>query len=213
VPSLEAVPPVTRALVAAALALVLAAPAAAQEEKSKCSAAKLRAAGAYAAALAGCAAKAEQKDLPFIDPLCTTRAQQKLAARFAKAERKDDCRTWRESNSLQEILDGGFAVLHQVLVPPPSVCCATASTCFWAADDAACTTTGGTTGAAGTVCSGSSCAPPPASEGPCCEGILPLSATEETCVASPLIDEPTCTGLGGDFVDDAVCLPGRICVD
>jgi hypothetical protein len=202
----------TRALAALALALLLAAPAAAQEEKSKCSAAKLRAVGAYQAALAGCAAKSVQKDLPAIDPLCLTKAQQKLAARFAKAERKSDCRTWREAVSMQELLDDGFALLYKILVPPPSVCCATANTCLWLADEPACTAANGSVGAVGTVCSPGGCAPPPAAEGPCCEGpTLPVS--EETCVTGPLIDETQCSNLGGSFVEDAVCLPGRVCVD
>jgi hypothetical protein len=203
----------TRRFAALALALVCAAPAAAQEEKSKCSAAKLRAVGAYEAALAGCAAKSVAKDLPAIDPLCMTKAQQKLAARFAKAERRSDCRTWREAVSLQELLDGGFALLHKILVPPPSVCCDTPNSCLWLADEAACTAANGSVGAAGTVCSLDGCAPPPAAEGPCCEAPTLPFTSEETCVSGPLVDETQCDNLGGSFVDDAVCLPGRVCVD
>lgn len=203
----------TRVFAALALALLCAAPAAAQEEKSKCSAAKLRAVGAYQAALAGCAAKSLAKDLPAIDPLCLTKAGEKLAARFAKAERRSDCRTWREAVSMQELLDEGFARLHKILVPPPSVCCTTAVACLWVADDAACTGVNGTVGAAGTVCSLDACAPPPATEGPCCEGPTLPNLSEETCVSGPNIDETQCSNLGGSFVDDAVCLPGRVCVD
>lgn len=203
----------TRALAVLALALVCAAPAAAQEEKSKCSAAKLRAVGAYQAALAGCAAKSVAKDLPTVDPLCLTKAQQKLAARFEKAERKSDCRTWREAVSMQELLDDGFVLLHKILVPPRSVCCATSAACLWVADEAACTAVTGTVGAAGTVCSLDVCAPPPAAEGPCCEGPTLPNLSEETCVSGPNIDETQCTNLGGSFDGDAVCLPGRVCVD
>jgi hypothetical protein len=36
---------------------------------------------------------------------------------------------------------------------------------------------------------------------------------EVTCAASPFFDEPDCTNAGGTFVGDAVCLPGRVCVD
>jgi hypothetical protein len=203
----------TRIFAALALALLCAAPAAAQEEKSKCSAAKLRAVGAYQAALAGCAAKSVAKDLPTIDPLCLTKAEAKLAARFAKAERRSDCRTWRESVSMQELLDEGFALLHKILVPPPSVCCSTSVSCLWVADEAACTGVNGTVGAAGAVCSLDACAPPPAAEGPCCEGPALPNLNEETCVSGPNIDETQCSNLGGSFVDDAVCLPGRVCVD
>jgi hypothetical protein len=71
----------------------------------------------------------------------------------------------------------------------------------------------GTAGAPGTVCSGNACAPPPAAEGVCCEGPTVPNLAEETCVASPFIDELMCTTAGGRFVDDAVCLPGRVCVD
>jgi hypothetical protein len=116
---------VTRLLAAlgVAAALALPAPAAAQETKSKCSAAKLKAVGAYHAALASCAAKAVAKDQS-LDPFCVTKAQVELQDRFAKAERKDDCRTWRESISIQELLDDGFADVLAILEPPPSVCCA-----------------------------------------------------------------------------------------
>jgi len=203
----------TRAFAALALALLCAAPAAAQEEKSKCSAAKLRAVGAYQAALAGCAAKSVAKDLPVIDPLCVTKAEEKLAARFAKAERRSDCRTWREAVSMQELLDDGFALLHKILVPPPSVCCTTSAACTWTKDEATCTGLNGTVGAAGTVCSSDTCAPPPAAEDLCCEGLVLPSTTEETCVANPNLTEMGCTNAGGSFVEDAVCLPGRVCVD
>lgn len=203
----------TRAVLAVAIASLFAAPASAQEEKSQCTAAKLRAIGAYYKALAGCDAKAVTKDLAAVDPLCLTKAQQKLAARFEKAERKGDCRTWREAVSLQEILDDGLAVLDQVLLPPPSVCCATANACVWAANETKCTDANGTVGAPGTVCSGAVCAPPPAADGPCCEGFTHPLFDEETCATGPSLDEPACTNLGGSFVDDAVCLPGRICVD
>jgi hypothetical protein len=206
------VPEVTRVRVALALALALAgaAPAAAQDAKSKCSAAKLQAVGAYYAALAKCAAQAVAKDQS-LDPLCVTKAQVKLQDRFAKAERKDDCRTWRESVSMQEILDEAFADLLQILEPPPSVCCDSGPACFWVSDPGTCS---GTVGAAGTVCSLDGCVAPPAAEGPCCEGVTIPTTTDTTCVASPNLTAPDCTTIGGTlFVPDAVCLPGRVCVD
>ena len=201
------------ALVAAALALAagpgVPRPAVAQDAKSKCSAAKLQAVGAYHAALAKCAAQAVAKDQS-LDPLCVTKAQVKLQDRFAKAERKDDCRTWRESISMQELLDDAFADLLEILEPPPSFCCASGPACFWVTDPGTCS---GTVGAAGSVCSLDGCVPPPAAEGPCCEGVVIPTTTDTTCVTAATLTDPNCTNLGGTFVDDAVCLPGRVCVD
>jgi len=42
--------------------------------------------------------------------------------------------------------------------------------------------------------------------------VLPVTA-ESTCVSGSTLDEPDCTTLGGTFVEDAVCLPGRVCLD
>ena len=60
------------------------------ELRSRCSAAKLKAAGAYAAATAKCEAKAVRKGVP-TDVLCLGRAQSKLQRAFEKAEKKGDC--------------------------------------------------------------------------------------------------------------------------
>lgn len=200
------------AALAVAAALALPAPGAAQETKSKCSAAKLKAVGGYHAALAKCAAKAVAKDQS-LDPFCVTKAQVKLQDRFAKAERKDDCRTWRESISIQELLDDGFADVLEILEPPPSVCCANSDACLWVTDPESCTVVNGELGAPGTVCSDGACVPPVALDGPCCEGVVLPTTSEETCFSSPVLTEPTCTSLGGTFVGDAVCLPGRVCID
>jgi hypothetical protein len=203
---------VTRVLLAALLALAAAAPAAAQDGRSRCSAAKLKAVGAFHAALARCGAKAVAKDQS-PDPLCLTKARLKLVGRFERAERRGDCRTWREAGALQDLLEDGFADLLQILEPPPSSCCSTPDACFWVTDAADCAANGGTLGEAGTVCSVGACTSPPAEESPCCEGFSLPGAPDATCAAGPTLSPVGCGNLGGTFVDDAVCLPGRVCVD
>jgi hypothetical protein len=203
---------VRRALVASVLALALAAPVTAQDGASKCTAAKLKALGAYYAALAGCAAKGVAKDQS-PDPFCVTKAQVTLASRFEKAERKGDCRTYREAVPIQQLLEDGFGVLLEILEPPPSVCCAGSVACIWAPDADACAALGATAGAPETVCSAGACVAPPAVDGPCCEGATIPGLPNPVCGSSPLYDAANCANLGGTFVEDAVCLPAQICVD
>ena len=79
--------------------------------------------------------------------------------------------------------------------------------CLWVADEAECTGLLGSFGAPGSVCGGDgACAPPPASEGDCCEDL-----GGEPCQGG--VASGDCTGAGGTFVGDAVCLPAGLCID
>jgi hypothetical protein len=80
-------------------------------------------------------------------------------------------------------------------------------------DAETCAFVSGEVGAPGTVCSSDACVPPPAVDGPCCEGVVIPGEAESTCLSSPTLLEADCTNLGGSFVGDAVCLPGRVCID
>jgi len=179
--------------------------------RSRCTAAKLKAAGSYFTAVAKCEAKAAKQGDASADLLCLGKAQSKLQRAFEKAEKKGDCLAVGDLSDAQAEADEGLDILFQILEPPPSVCCEEGTACFWAPDAATCTSVGGNPGAAGSVCGGNgTCGAPPAAEGNCCEGInnLPLMGL---CAGGST--QVGCTNSGGSFVADAVCLPAQLCID
>lgn len=80
--------------------------------------------------------------------------------------------------------------------------------------EVSCALAHGTVGAPGTVCNAASgeCAAPPSGEGPCRQDFIPVVRTETTCIASPAVTPGNGGSGGGTFVDDAVCLPSRLCI-
>jgi hypothetical protein len=181
------------------------------EARSRCTGAKLKAAGRYAVARAKCQAKAQRKGEP-VDVLCLGKAQSKLQSAFEKAERRGDCEALGEHDDVRNQADGDLDLLFAILEAPPSVCCDTAVACLWVTDPAVCTGIGGTLGAAGSACTGSGdCAPPPPADGNCCEGFS-VGPLVDICLASTQ-GEPACTAAGGSFVPDAVCLPSQVCIE
>jgi hypothetical protein len=180
--------------------------------RSRCTAARLKAAGRYYESIAGCEAKAAAKG-GTVDVVCLGKAESKLDKAFAKSAAKDDCMTTADGGAAQSQLGTDLADLFTILEPPPAVCCATPSLCLWVADAAVCQAFPGVVGAAGTVCSGDgTCAPPPAAEGPCCDAIQG-GIFDGKCASGAAIDPPSCAGVGGSFVGDAVCLPAQVCID
>lgn len=185
--------------------------ASAQHPRSRCTAAKLKATGAYFKSVAKCEAKAAKKGDAPAAVLCLGKAQSKLLRAFQKAEKKGDCLAVGDLSDAQGAADDGLEIVTDILRAPPSLCCTEGTACFWAPDEAACTAASGTPGAAGTVCSGDgSCVPPPAEEGNCCQGIdnPPL-----TGICGGGASQVGCTNGGGTFVGDAVCLPAQLCID
>jgi len=181
------------------------------EARSRCTGAKLKAAGLYAVARAKCQAKAQRKGEP-VDVLCLGKAQSKLQSAFENAERRGDCEALGEHDDVRNQADSDLALLFSILEAPASICCDTALACLWLTDAATCTGIGGVVGAAGSACSGTGdCAPPPAVDGNCCEGLSPGSLPD-VC-ASSIQDEVACNAGGGTFVPDAVCLPAQVCIE
>ena len=181
------------------------------EPASRCTSAKLKAAGRYLNAVVKCEAKAVAKGvLP--DFVCVGKAQSKLAQAFAKADAKGDCLSPAAAPETRNDIDDALETLFLILEVPPNVCCANGAICTFAADAAACTALNGTAGAAGTVCGAAgACVPPPAGEAACCEDIQTGTFTGRCVVGD--VEPGECSALGGSFVDDAACLPAQICID
>jgi hypothetical protein len=178
-----------------------------EDARSRCSAAKAKAAGAFFAGRAKCEAKAAAKGTA-VDVVCVGKAQSKVQRAFEKAEKKGDCLATGDLSDAAEEVNETIEVLFQILEPPPSGCCALAGPprCLWAADQAACEGLAGSFGAPGSVCGGDgACAPPPALEGDCCQ------TADDACLGG--VSSADCSGGGGTFVGDAVCLPGGLCID
>ena len=196
-----------RLALAAALSLVLAAPAGAQLA-SKCTAAKYKAAAKYASAQVGCRSKAVTKDDP-VDPDCEARARAKLATAVAKAEAKADCLTSGDGSQVEALADAFVADLADLLQPP--VCCANNSVCLWVRDAASCLVRSGTLGPPGSVCDGAGeCVAPPAAPGACCQDFV-SGGTPIGC-ATGFLTPTDCGLLGGTMgPTPAVCLPTGVC--
>jgi hypothetical protein len=76
----------------------------------RCTAAKLKAAGAKTAARIKCQVKAIGHGHP-VDPGCLARAEAPFAARFAQAERKPGCITTGDAAAVEAAVDGWVGVL------------------------------------------------------------------------------------------------------
>jgi len=181
------------------------------EVRSRCSAAKLKAAGAYFNAVAKCEARGAAKGMS-ADLVCLGRAQSKLQRAYEKAERKGDCLAVGDLSGAQQEADEGLGILFQILEAPPVVCCEGVNGCFWTESDAACELSiGATPGGPGTICGGDgACAPPPVPEGDCCQD-LTIGGEPGRCAGG--LGQVDCGNEGGSFVSDAVCLPAQLCID
>ena len=189
------------------LMLLVAAPAsrAGAQADSKCSALKLKAAGAYFAALGKCRSKAVAKAEP-TDARCTVAASDQLARAISKAERRGDCLTLEVELPVSEALADAAERVHLILAP---TCCALESQCTWLSEDS-CTGRLGTPGAPGTVCSGAgTCSAPPAEARPCCEDSS-LGRGTRVCLGNAA--EVDCTAGDGTFSASALCRPNQTCV-
>jgi hypothetical protein len=186
------------------LALVGGAGAAQAQVASKCSAKKLKAAGAYFEALAKCRAKAVAKAAS-TDPACSQKALERLTSAIAKAEGKGDCLVLDAEIPVTGALDDSASEVIQILAP---TCCALGSLCGWLSE-AACLAHSGIPGAPGTVCSGAGgCVEAPAA-GPCCQDSFVLSPLF-VCLANS--DQPGCESTGGTYSASALCRPTQQCV-
>jgi hypothetical protein len=193
------------AVLGLAIVLVVAAPAAAQNGPSKCTAQKTKALGIHAQLLAGCRSKALAKGVA-VDPLCVAKALAKLQKAFERAERKQDC---------LEVGDDEFAARQTedyltraaTVIEDEAICCTIGGLqCLYVTTDADCDGLEGTVGAAGSVCDGSGgCTAGPATGGTCCSGI----ALGTGCAIGTT--EPSCEINGGTFLSGGACRPTGTC--
>jgi hypothetical protein len=197
------------ALVTALLLLAASPGPASAQAGSKCSALKMKAAGAYLKAQSRCRAKTIQKGLPS-DPVCLVNASDQLARAISKAERRGDCLTLEvDLPASTALVDAGEDVSQLIA---PTCCVLLGPLCAWLSETD-CLVQGGTAGAPGTVCSGTgTCVPPPAAPGACCEVAENFGIPERICLAN-ITSAPACeaSGSGGLHFDDAVCTPSHSC--
>lgn len=195
-----------------------AAPSFAQVED--CGAKKLTAGAAYVQARANCIGKALAKGLE-PDPLCITKALDKLGKAFAKAEAKGRCASLADLGPAEDVLGDALEDGFDLVATNELVCCDEdgVALCTYRIDAQSCLDSMGVPGAPGTMCQGDgSCAAPTAQTGgPCCEGTDVISAQYEgACAAGPTI-LPACTDPALNdvlhFVPDAWCHPGAGCVN
>jgi hypothetical protein len=183
----------------------VAAPAAAQNGPSKCTAAKTKASGAYVLALANCQAKAIAKGVT-VDPLCEAKALSKLQKAFSNAEKKEDCLERGEVDFVQKQGED-FRKSTATVVEAEPICCAIGLSCLYVTTEFDCVSGyDGTVGFAGSVCTGDgSCGVAPATGGSCCEVDLgngcAVGATEDGCEMG-----------GGNFVPGGRCEPTGHCI-
>jgi hypothetical protein len=197
-------------LALALLAFTLPSPSAVAE--SRCAAAKLRAAGSYAAGLARCQAKATAKGAA-LETVCVAKVQSKLLAAFGKAEAKGDCLTLGDVVPVQDVLDDPASEAFEILLPPAARrCCQTAGACFWAEDVSECEVPGVTIGELGSVCNGETrtCVPPPpVGVGTCCEDVSVPALSEPTCYGNPML---ACSVFNATEVEDSICHRSKRCL-
>ena len=193
------------------------APSAAQVED--CGAKKLAAGAAYVQARANCLGKALAKGLE-PDPLCITKALDKLSKGFAKAEAKGGCASLADLGPTEDVLGDALEDGFDAVATNELVCCDEdgVSTCTFRIDAQSCLDSNGAPGPPGSMCQGDgSCGPPTLQDGgPCCEGVAVISAEfEGACAAGPST-QVFCTDPELDFlhfVPDAWCHPGAGCVN
>ncbi len=180
--------------------------------RSRCTAARLKAAGRYYRSVAGCEARAAATG-GAVDIVCLGKAESKLDKAFQKSAGKDDCMNATDATATQSQLGDELTELFTILEPPPAVCCAAPTICLWMPDPVTCEVLPGVAGAPGTVCSGNgTCVPPPAAEGACC-GAIQSGVFAGKCVSGASISDVDCANVGGSFVGDGVCLPAEVCID
>jgi hypothetical protein len=191
-----------RALVLVSSLLLLgAAPVWAQAVPSKCNAAKSKATGAYLQAVLACKAKSFQKGEPVAED-CFPNALAKLEKAFERAQKKGDCAGSGSAVTAQGNADAGLLGVVAALFPEV-VCCDLGNLCGWRNDAADCALAGGTVGAEGSSCDGAgACVAGPPAAGPCC-------TNAGDCNGGP-VGVAECTGAGGTFVEQGLCLaPGE----
>jgi hypothetical protein len=181
---------------------------ASEPPQSKCTSAKIKAQGRYLGAAAKCHAKALKKSQP-VDPTCLAAAESKLAKAFTNAEKKDDCLGRNDLAAALGVLNDARELGVAIVAPTTTFCCEGVEGCFYTANSAECTGNGGTAVGTGECDADGTCKAPPLAEGGCCEGVT-LGAIDR-CVGGTTSVE--CTGLGGEFVDDALCLMAQVCID
>jgi hypothetical protein len=180
---------------------------ASESPKTKCTSLQLKAVGKHAAGVLKCHAKAAKKGQP-VDLVCLGKVESQLEKAFTNAAKKGDCLAATESGPvLTENLEAtGVAVA--TLLPATTFCCELAEGCFYAEDAADCATLGGTAGAG--ECDGDgTCKAPPLADGACCQAVPNLGAIDR-CVGGATSVE--CTSLSGEFVSDARCVMGQVCI-
>jgi len=196
------------ALCAGALAIGASEPVAAQ---SKCQALKYKAAGAVAKAKATCRARAAKSGVA-VDPECIAAADNALARKWSKAERRGDCVTTDDAAEGATATEQCLARIDDVVDPPPpsSLCCNLGGSCSHGLDEAACTSVfGGTVGPEGSVCDGAtgSCSMPPVGTGRCC-----MLADGGFCEAGPTLELSGCVPpMFLDYPFSSTCEPSGSC--
>lgn len=181
---------------------------ASEPPRSKCTSAKLKAQGRYLAAAAKCHAKALKKSAP-VDAACLAAAESKLGKAFSAAENKQDCLGRNDLAAALGVLNDARELGIAIVAPTTQYCCEGALGCFYTQTGPECSFNGGTPIGTGECDADGTCKTPPLEEGGCCEGVT-LGAIDR-CVGGTTQGE--CTGLGGEFVGDALCLMAQLCID
>jgi hypothetical protein len=176
--------------------------------RTRCTSAKLKAQGKFFSAVAKCQAKALKKSQP-VELECLAKAESKLSKAFTAAEKKDDCLGRNDFSPALSVLNQARDLVVAILDPDTTYCCEGASGCFYTSTGPECSSNGGAPVGAGECDSDGTCKAPPLSEGGCCRGV-PLGAIDR-CVGGTTQVE--CTNLGGEYVGDALCLMGQVCID
>jgi hypothetical protein len=175
--------------------------------RTRCTSGKMKALGRFLAAVANCHAKSLKKEEP-VELLCLGKAESKLQKAFASAEKKDDCLARNDATAALDALNDARDLLVRIVDPETTFCCQGASTCMYTRTGPECTMLAGTP-VAGECNGDGTCKAPPLEEGGCCQGLT--IGAKERCVGG--ITSLQCSGLSGEYVDDALCLAGQICID
>jgi hypothetical protein len=195
--------------IVAALALLIALPVHAGEilGPSQCQAAKAKAAGAYAKALAGCQARGIAKGVA-PDAACAEKALAKLRKAFERAEKKDDCIQLGNSGGFRSATSDWIEDWRDILITTPRCCSRpvdSGAQCLFAFTESECQDEGGTLADFGDSCGvGGTCqAIPSGDPGSCCQA-------QGECF-SGLVTENECTMSEGTFFPAGQCLPSGAC--
>jgi hypothetical protein len=193
------------------LAVMLAGDAHGTDPDVKCQAAKLKAAGKYAA----CRLKEESKAASRGTPVDYTKCEQKFADKWTKAE----SRAVKSGSACPS--EGDFDYIHDSLAlcstnveqivgggPDGSRCCAVAAGwCVWS-DLASCEQVEGTPGNIDSSCNGATgeCSRGTPQPGPCCDW-------GSFCISGPIITEQNCLDQGStSFFGSAICTVDGDCL-